>query len=156
MAEDTFFLTKQGKARLERELKDLLRLRLAKTQGDSPQILHSEDINPEFLAYQEDLELLQGRINEVENILKHVQIIAPPPKKEQGKVGLGALVKVEIDGQTDEFVIVGTLEANPDIGRISTESPIGRALLGHRKGDKIIVSSPTPVTYKIVGIRYSS
>ena len=56
--------------------------------------------------------------------------------------------------QKDEFVIVGTLEANPALGKISNESPVGRAILGHKVGDAVVVSSPMKITYKIKNIKY--
>ena len=58
-----------------------------------------------------------------------------PSKEKRNVVGLGATVGVEVDGQKDEFQLVGSLEANPSAGRISNESPVGRALLGHRAGE---------------------
>jgi transcription elongation factor GreA len=61
---------------------------------------------------------------------------------------------VEVDGQIDEFTILGTLEANPSIGKISNESPVGRALLSHKAGEEIIISSNIKTIYKIKEIRY--
>ena len=63
-------------------------------------------------------------------------------------------VKIDVDGQKDEFVIVGTLEANPALGKISNESPVGKALLGHKIGDEVLVSSPAEIKYKIKNIKY--
>jgi transcription elongation factor GreA len=154
--QNKFFLTKEGLAKIENEYKELKKLKLFKTKGESPRIFHSEEIDPEFLAFQEDLELLDTRIIELETVLKNTQLITAPPKEKRDVIDLGATVLVEVDGQTDEFVIVGTLETNPDIGKISTESPIGKALLGHKAGEEIVISSPTAVTYKIVKIKYPS
>jgi len=61
---------------------------------------------------------------------------------------------VEVDGQEDEFEIVGSLEANPSIGRISNESPVGKALLGHEVREEIVISSPVKTVYKIKDIKY--
>ncbi len=69
-------------------------------------------------------------------------------------VNLGAKVKIEVTGKNDEFMIVGTLEANPNLGMISNECPVGKALLGHKVGDEITISSPIKTTYKIKGIKY--
>ena len=154
--QNKFFLTKEGLSRIENEYKELKKLKSFKTKGESPRIFHSEEIDPEFLAFQEDLELLDTRVIELENILENVQLITAPPKEKRDVIGLGATVLVEVDGQTDEFVIVGTLETNPDIGKISTESPIGKALLGHKAGEEVVISSPTKVTYKIIKIKYPS
>jgi len=150
-----YFLTKEGKARVEREFQELSRLKDFKTKGESPRIFHSEDINPEFLSFQEDLELLDARLVELDNILKNVQIIAPPAKDRQGVVDLGARVVLEVDGQSDEFEIVGSLEANPIAGKISNECPVGRSLMHHKVGDEIVVGSNPQIVYRIKAIKYS-
>ncbi len=156
MAEERkFYLTKEGLVRMEKEYKDLKALKLAKTRGESPKILHSEDLNPEYLAFQEDLSFLESRIIELENILKNVALIKIPPKIKQNIVNLGATVMVEVDGQNDEFTLVGSLEANPAAGKISNESPVGKVLLGSKIGDKVVVSSPIKTTYRIKRIRYN-
>lgn len=153
---EKFYLTKEGLKRIKKEYQELKKLRLARTKGESPKVLESEDVNPEYIAFQEDLNLLEYRIAELEDILKNSKLIKPPSKKERDKIHLGAQVQIEVDGQTDEFTIVGTLETNPDRGKISSESPIGKALLGHKVGEKVVISSPTEVTYKIVKIKYPS
>ena len=78
--EKKFYLTKEGLERLKREHRDLKQLKLAKTKGESPKILHSEDLNPEYLAFQEDLNFLESRLIELENILKNAELIKPPSK----------------------------------------------------------------------------
>lgn len=152
--EKKFYLTKEGLERIKREYKDLKTLKLAKTKGESPKILHSEDLNPEYLAFQEDISFLESRIIELENILKNTDLIRLPPKEKQSIVNLGATILVEVDGQKDEFTLVGSLEANPSLGKISNESPVGKALLGHQAGDEVLVSSPIKTTYKIKKIKY--
>ena len=156
MEEKKFYLTKEGLGKIQKEYQDLKNLKLAKTRGEIPKIWHSEDINPEYLSFWEDLSFLETRIAELENILKNAELIWPPPKEKQNIVNLGATVLIEVDGQKDEFTIVGSLEANPSVGKISNESPVGRALLGHRAGDEVLVSSPIKTTYKIRKIKYSS
>jgi len=151
-----FYLTKQGLERIKEEYKNLKDFKLSKTKGEFPKIWHSEDVNPEYLSFQEDLSFLESRIVELENILKNVELIKTPPREKQNIVNLGAQVIVKVDGQTDEFTIVGTLEANPSRGKISNESPVGRALLGHRVGDEVIISSSIKKNYKIKKIKYSS
>ena len=155
MAEEKkFYLTKQGLEKIKKEYQDLKNLKLSKTKGEIPKIWHSEDLNPEYLSFQEDLSFLESRIAELEYILKNTELIKPPPKEKQNMVNLGATVLVEVDGQNDEFMIVGSLEANPAIGKISNESPVGRMLLGHRVGDEVVVSSPIQTVYKIKKIKY--
>lgn len=156
MVEKTFYLTKKGLERIKKEYKILKALWFAKTKREVPKILESEDLNPEYLSFREDLSFLEVRISELENVLKNVKLITPPPKKKQNVIDLGATVVAEIEGDRDEFTIVGTLEANPSLGKISNESPVGKALLGHKVGDEIVVSSPIRVIYKILKIKYFS
>ena len=156
MAEEKFYLTTEGLEKIKKEYQDLKSLKLAKTKGEIPKIWHSEDINPEYLSFREDLSFLETRIAELENIFKNVEIVKLPPKEKRGFVNLGANVLVEVDGQTDEFAIVGSLEANPSLGKISNESPVGKALLGHRAGDEVLISSPIKTIYRIKKIRYLS
>ena len=152
-----FYLTKEGLKKIEKEYQELKKVRLAKTSGESPKIWHSEDLNPEYLAFREDLSFLESRIAELEYILKNVELIKVPPKEKQNIVNLGATVTLEEpDGQINEFMIVGTLEANPSEGKISSESPVGKALLGHKIGDEITITSPIKVVYKIKRIKYHS
>jgi len=153
---EKYFLTKDGLKRIKREYKKLSKLRQLKSKIEVPPVLHSEELDTEFISYKEDLDLLESKIAELKHILKNFELIKPPPKKERNRVYLGAQVQVEVDGQVDEFLVVGTLETNPDIGNISTESPVGRALLGHKVGEEVKIGSPSKVTYKIKRIRYPS
>ncbi|MBU3934390.1 GreA/GreB family elongation factor [Patescibacteria group bacterium] len=154
MAEKIFYITKEKFEELKNEYKSLLAIEFRKTRGDIPKIFESEDINPEYLNFQEDIGFLRSRISELENILKNYEIIKKPAKLQQNLVGLGAKITVSVEGEKDEFMIVGTLEANPSLGKISNESPVGRALMNHKVGDKIVVSSPIEVVYKILKINY--
>ena len=150
-----FYLTKKGLEKFKKEYEALRNLRVAKTKGEAPKIWESEDLNPEYLSFQEDLNFLETRITELENIFKNACLIKHPLKKELNVISLGATVKVEVGEEKDEFTIVGTLEAKPSLGRISNESPVGSALLGHKVGDEIIVSSPIKTIYKIKKIKYN-
>lgn len=149
-----FYLTKKGLEEVKKEHKELLEIRKCKTKGEMPEILHSEDINPEYLSYMEDIELLDEKISELENVLKNTEIISPPKKEKRKEVGFGAKVHLEVDGSKDQFEIVGTIEANPSLGRISNESPVGKALIGLKEGETIVISSPVKTLYKIKKIEY--
>jgi len=150
-----FYLTKEGLAKIEREYQELKKIRFAKIKGESPKIWHSEDLNPEYLSFQEDLNFLESRIAELEYILKNIELIKNPPKEKQNIVDLGATVTLEeADGQINEFMIVGTLEANPGEGKISSESPVGKSILGKKIGEEVVITSPIKVIYKIKKIRY--
>lgn len=155
METKSFYLTKGGLQRIQQEYQKLQEFKKAKTKGEVPAIWHSEDVNPEYLSFQEDLSLLEARIAEYEQILNSAVLITPPSKGQRETVCLGARVMVEVDGEVDEFEIVGTIEANPSLGKISNESPVGRALLGKSVGDEVGVSSPTLTTFRIKKIRYT-
>jgi len=154
MTENKYYLTKEGLEKIQKDYESLLEFRKAKTTGEVPSIWHSEDVNPEYLSFQEDMNVLEARLTEYENILKNVEIIAPPAQSKRNEVCLGAKVLVEVDGEKDEFVIVGSLEANPTAGFISNESPVGKNLLGHKVGETTIVHSSVKVAYKILKVSY--
>lgn len=156
MKKEKFYLTKKGLEKIKKEYQDLKELKLAKIRGEeAPQILHSEDLNPEYLAFQEDISFLETRIVELENVLKNTELIKAPPKTRQDIVNLGATVLIETDGQKDELTLVGSLEADPFIGKVSNESPVGKSLLGHKVGDKVEISLANKVNYKIKEIKYN-
>ncbi len=155
MEEQIFYITKKKLQELQEEYQDLSAFERKKFSAqEAPKVLESEDLNPEFVSFQEDVGFLRSRIDELKNILEHHEIIKNPLKSGRDVVGLGAKIKIDIGGQKDEFILVGTLEANPALGKISNESPVGRALLGHKVGDEVVVNSPAQVVYKIKNIKY--
>ena len=157
MPENKYYLTEEGLEKIKKDYESLLELRKMKTTDDVPSIWHSEDVNPEYLSFQEDMNVLEVRLTEYEDILKNVELIISPAKDKRDTVLLGAKVSVEIDnGQVDEYEIVGTLEANPSLGRISNESPVGRAILGLRVNEEIAVSSPRKTIFRVKKIEYGS
>lgn len=154
---EKYYLTKQGLKRIKKEYEDLRKIRMAKTKGDSPQLLQSDDLNPEYIVFREDLSFLESRLIDLEHVLKNIELIKLPPKNKRNTVHIGATVTLEeADGQINEFTVVGTLEANPDEGKISSDSPIGRILLGHKVNDVLEVTSPIKVAYKVKKIKYFS
>jgi transcription elongation factor GreA len=156
MTEIKYYITKKGLEKLESDYRGLLEFKKRKTTGDDvPSIWHSEEVNPEYLAFQEDLSLLEARLTEYELILKNIELITVPSKHDRGIVYLGARVTVKVDdGQVDEFEIVGTIEANPSLGKISNESPVGSAFIGKKMGEEVVVSSPQKTLYRIIKIEY--
>ncbi len=157
MEDKIFYITKIKLKELQKEYQELVDLDHKKSlNSEAPRILESEDLNPEFVSFQEDIGFLRSRIDELKSIIDHHELIKKPSRDKQGVIGLGAKVKIDIDGQKDEFVIMGTLEANPALGRISNESPVGKALLGHKIGDAVVVSSPMKIVYKIRNIKYEN
>jgi transcription elongation factor GreA len=148
-----FHLTKQGVSELQAELEELIaqrsviadRIKTAREFGDLGE-------NMEYTAARQDQERNENRISEIEHILKNVEVIKDP--KSNGKVMLGSTVKLKTeDGKTKEFQVVGTVEADPLNGRISDESPIGRALMGKKNGDEVEIKTPIETAmYKIAEI----
>ena len=107
--------------------------------------------NAEYQTAREEQDRLEARISELEHILQSVQIIKKP--KSDGQVRLGSKVKLKDGGRPLEYQIVGTIEANPAAGKISDESPIGRALIGKKIADKAEIKTPAGThTYKIIEI----
>ena len=153
---DKKYLTPEGKQKLEDELeilksegrKDLAhRLKEAISMGDLSE-------NADYHKAKEDQGFLEGRIQEIEGILHNAEIIEP--QTDYHKVSLGARVTIQEPGEEPEtYHIVGVKEANPREGRISHESPIGKALLDHEVGDEVTVKLPNgsgTIIFKILAI----
>lgn len=154
MTGKVYYLSKEGREKFKKELERLKKIRARKVKGEVPNVLHSEEVNPEYVSFQEDINVLESKIAEISAILKNCQLIVLPSLEKRDSVLLGAVVAVKVDGRADEFKIVGSLEANPSVGKISDESPVGKALMGKKIGDKVMISFPIHITYKIVNIEY--
>ncbi len=153
---DKFYLTKQGLKAIEQDFLKLKKLRELKVEKSAPAPFYSEELNTEFVAFREDLDYLDTKLEEIAHILKNYELIKLPPKAKQGQIDLGAEVTVDINGRNDKFIMVGTLEADPTQGKISNESPVGQALIGHKTGDEIVLTEPTKLIYKIKRVSYNS
>ena len=150
--QNEFLLTKDGIQTLKDELQQLTtnkraeiaeRLKEAKADGDLSE-------NAMFDAARDEQGFVEGRISEIEHILKHAKLIE---NKATGKVGIGSTVHLELEDGEQRYTIVGSTEANPDEGKISDESPIGKALLGKRPGDEVEVVVPRgKLVYKITKV----
>jgi len=138
------YLTAEGAAKLREELAELKgpkreelarRLRVAIQQGDLKE-------NADYIATKEEQGFVEGRIIELENILREVKIIREGIGN-RGVVELGAFVTIQEDGYPPErYHLVGANEANPREGKISNESPIGKALIGKKVGDEVEAATP--------------
>lgn len=147
----SFLLTKDGIAELERERTLLIAergpaadaIKTAREFGDLAE-------NAEYQSARQDQEKLEARISEIEHILLNVQVITKP--KGDKKVHIGSTVTLK-NGNTRKFQVVGTVEADPLNGKISDESPIGKALLGRQIGDSVEIVTPAETAiYKIITI----
>ena len=148
MSEKPAYLTRDGRAKLEAELEELVtsgrkqvaeRIGAAKELGDISESGEYEDAKNQQAH-------LEGRIREIKGILSRAQLI----DEENGhgnEVRVGSTVTVRIDGEDDEetWTIVGSAEAKPGAGKISNESPIGSSLLGKRVKQKATVQTPSGV-----------
>ncbi len=144
MTEAASYLTSEGAERLRNELAQLKgpgrealakRLRFAIQQGDLSE-------NADYISAKEEQGFLEGRIQELERILKNV-IILEENSQPRLVVDVGAHVTIqedELDAET--YHLVGPQEASPRQGKISHESPIGCALMGHKVGDVVEVETP--------------
>jgi transcription elongation factor GreA len=138
-------LTSKGKERLERELaqlKSLGREEIAERLRQALEIGRELPENTEYLAAQEDQERLERRIADLEGRLEGARVVER--RRRGGAVEVGAHVRIrDRDARkTEEYDIVGSGEGDPAACRISHDSPIGSALLGHHEGD--VVESETP------------
>jgi transcription elongation factor GreA len=148
-------LTPEGASRLRAELEELAgpgrrklaeRLRAAIQQGDLSE-------NADYTAAKEAQGFLEGRILELEALLRHATIVEPG-QAPRGEAAIGSRVTVSVEGDPPEvFLLVGSSEADTRQGRISHESPIGQALMGHRVGDRVTAKTPTgSLTLTIISI----
>ena len=148
-----FYLTKQGLKKIESDFAQLKEIRKVKLGGEAPAAFFSEELSAEFVSFRDDLDLLDAKLDELEYVLKNYEIIKPP--KEKNKVALGATIAVDVNGYKDKIILVGTLEADPSLGKVSDESPVGRAILGLAEGDTAVVHSPGKIVYKIKKVSYN-
>jgi transcription elongation factor GreA len=153
---DQVYLTAEGKADLQRELDQLLNVRRPELAQKLKEAVAEGDLkeNADYHDAKEQQAFMEGRIQYLENILRSAKVIANDGSTDM--VRLGSEVTIVEDGADDEesYFIVGAAEANPREGKISHESPIGAALLGHKKGDKVRVNTPGgDVVFKIKKIK---
>jgi transcription elongation factor GreA len=149
MSDKPTYLTREGRAKLEAELEQLVtverkqvaeRIAAAKELGDISESGEYEDA-------KKSQSLLEGRIRELKSILSRAELIDDGHHNGNGEVRVGSSVTVrfEDDDEEETWTIVGSAEANPRDGRISNESPIGSALLGKRSRQKVTVQTPNGV-----------
>jgi transcription elongation factor GreA len=149
------FLTHAGYEKLEQELKYLRTVRRQEVAKRLHHALEEGDIleNAELEDARNEQAFLEGRILTIENLLRNATIIEENGPQEM--VGIGSHVTVtENEGPPETYHIVGSAEADPTQGLISNESPLGRALMGLKVGEKAEVNAPDGVlVFKVVGIK---
>ena len=141
MIKKSISLTAEGKKELEKELADLIkgrpaiaeRIATARAFGDLSE-------NEEYSSARNEQKIAEGRILEIQEILKNAAIIQGGKKD---KVTLGATAVLDMAGKKLEYTLVGPTEANPLEGKISNESPIGKAVFGHKAGESFDFNGKT-------------
>jgi len=143
MVEKNISLTKIGKEKLQTELEDLKknkrsqvidRIRRAKDYGDLSE-------NAEYEDARNEQSFIEGRIQEIEYVLKYADVVENA--RSGNIVNLGSEVEVMIEGDKESYEVVGSAESDPSSGRLSSESPIGRVLLGAKVGDEVVAETPS-------------
>lgn len=152
-------LTYEGLKKYEDELQDL---KVRRRQEVAQKIKEARELgdlseNAEYDAAKDEQRDIEARIEELEKILKNVEVVVED-EVDSSKINVGCVVKlldIEFDEEL-EYKIVGSSEADSLKGKISNESPVGKALIGHKKGDKVSVETQMGIAeYKILGIERS-
>ncbi len=133
----TVSITAAGRKDLEKELEQLIarrpeiaeKIALARSYGDLSE-------NEDYSAARGEQKVVEGRILEIQDILLHAKIIKGGKKQ---KVAMGSLVTLDSAGKTSQYTLVGAVEANPLEGKISDESPIGKAIIGKKVGEEAVL-----------------
>lgn len=139
------FLTKEGFEKLQDELDYLRKVKRQEVADRLHEAMEGGELieNAEYEAAKNEQSFVEGRIQELEMLLATARVIEDDKKKRGESIQVGATVTIQEDGTEEEtYTIVGAAEANPREGKISNESPMGRALLNHRVGDDVQVETP--------------
>lgn len=150
-------MTAEGLRKLQEELAQLTgkgrrdmsrRIQAARELGDLRE-------NAEYDTAKNDQGLMEARIRQIEDILRRVDTIEDVSNSHPAFVGVGTTVTIDFEGDEETYTIVSPVESNPRVGRISNESPVGRALMGRRPGDRVQITMPTgrvvPAVVKHIG-----
>jgi transcription elongation factor GreA len=150
-----FYLTSNGLKELKVELKELEenkrprlieRVTIARDHGDLAE-------NSEYTNARDDLAFVEGRIEELQELITKAKLIRNQTKGKQKQIQLGCKVMIKVDGKKQTYEVVGEWEADPLKQKISHTSPLGKALIGKKAGEKIEIEAPAgKVTYLILKI----
>ena len=147
----TNFLTKEGFEKLQDELEYLRTVKRQEVADRLHEAMEGGELieNAEYEAAKNEQAFVEGRIQELEMLLATARVIEDDKRKRADSVQVGSTVTIKEDGFEEEtYTIVGAAEANPRDGKISNESPIGKAILNHRAGDEVQVEAPDG-SYKV-------
>ncbi len=147
------YLSREGLQKLREELDELVNVRRAEVAARIHEAKEHGDVteNAEYEDAKNEQAFVEGRIQTLSALIKNAVMI--DKNHSTTHVQIGSTVVLQSDGGREKFTIVGSAEAAPEDGKISNESPVGRALLGRKKGDTVVVSVPAgDQSYKIVSI----
>lgn len=149
-------LTKEGYEKIVAEYDELVSVKRAEVAARIKEAREFGDIseNAEYDAAKNEQAELEERINKLENMMRKAKIIEEG-KTNRSKVNIGSKVTVKDTKtkKTEEYTIVGSTEADPFEGKISNESKVGEALIGHKAGDKVVIEVPSgKIEYEVVSI----
>jgi transcription elongation factor GreA len=156
MQNKKIFLTKEGLEELKKEHTELTKVKRPEVVTRLTQARDMGDLseNAEYTAARDELSFVDGRIDELEELLKQVSLIEDDTKA-NGKVvvQLGSTVTLHHNNKKEDYTLVGEWEADPTAQKISHESPLGKALIGKQIGDNVEVSAPAgKIVYTIVSV----
>lgn len=146
------YLTKEGLEELKQEFEELSKVKRPEILNRVSQARNMGDLseNAEYTVAREELSFIDGRIEELEELLKQAVLIS---NNHSSTIKLGSTVKVITTDGKEEFTVVGEWEADPKDRKISHESPLGKALLGKKVGEKVEVEAPAgKIIYTIEAI----
>jgi len=143
MGQKKILITQEGLAKLNSELDHLLSVRRQEIAGKIKRAreMGGTENNAEYEDAKNDQAFVEGRILMLENIVKNATVIESPAMPGTVEMGDKVLIQNQ-DGKIEQFTIVGSAEASPVEGKISNESPVGKALLGKKIGDEVEVKTP--------------
>jgi len=146
MGQKKILITQEGLAKLQSELEHLLSVRRQEVASKIKRAreMGGTENNAEYEDAKNDQAFVEGRILMLENIVKNATVIESPALLGVVEMGDKVLIQNQ-DGKIEQFSIVGSTEANPVEGKISNESPVGKALLGRKIGDEVKVTTPAGV-----------
>jgi transcription elongation factor GreA len=146
MTDEGRYLTEEGAADLRRELEELKSVKRPELAAKLKEAISQGDLseNADYQDAKEQQAFMEGRISYLEEILRTSKIVAEHTGKTK-QINIGSTVTVQEKGTTllEKYTLVGGAEANPREGKISNESPLGNALMGRKKNDKVKVTTPS-------------
>lgn len=151
------YLTKEGLEKLQQDLETMKTVRRKEVAERLKQAIGFGDLseNSEYDDAKNEQAFIEGEIQRMEEMLINVVVIEEGAKVEDGSIAIGSKVVIRFvgDDEEEEYKIVGTVEADPMNNRISNESPVGKAIIGHKAGDIVDIEVPNGIVqYEILRV----